>query len=72
MRVNIPANTRYEEGVDGDLGTSPGGFGVTDSAIVAVDNTATPSCTGIVAERPMYWNAAGTQGGSDIIGYYGQ
>jgi hypothetical protein len=25
-----------------------------------------------VAERPMYWNAAGTQGGTDIIGYYGQ
>ena len=24
-----------------------------------------------VAERPMYWNAAATQGGTDIIGYYG-
>ena len=24
-----------------------------------------------VAERPMYWNAAGTQGASDIIGYIG-
>ncbi len=24
-----------------------------------------------VAERPMYWNAAATQGGSDIIGYIG-
>ena len=24
-----------------------------------------------VAERPLYWNAAGTQGGSDIIGYTG-
>jgi len=22
-----------------------------------------------IAERPMYWNAAGTQGGSDVIGY---
>ncbi len=25
-----------------------------------------------VTERPMYWNAAGTQGGSNIIGYTGQ
>jgi len=24
-----------------------------------------------VAERPMYWNAAGTQGGTDVIGYIG-
>jgi len=24
-----------------------------------------------VAERPMYWNAAGTQGGDDVIGYIG-
>ena len=24
-----------------------------------------------VAERPMYWNASGTQGGSDVIGYVG-
>ena len=24
-----------------------------------------------VAERPMYWNASGTQGGSDVIGYIG-
>lgn len=25
-----------------------------------------------VAERPMYWNIAGSQGGSDILGYTGQ
>jgi hypothetical protein len=24
-----------------------------------------------VVERPMYWNASGTQGGSDVIGYSG-
>jgi hypothetical protein len=22
-----------------------------------------------VVERPMYWNASGTQGGDDVIGY---
>lgn len=68
VSVNVAANTRYEEGVPGDLGTSPNGFGVTDSAIVAVDNTTTPLCTGIVAERPMYFNALGANSGSDVLG----
>jgi streptogramin lyase len=66
--VNIPANQRYEEGVDGDLGTSPNGSGVTDSAIVTVNTGATPNCAGIVAERPMYFNALGTNSGSDVLG----
>ncbi len=68
MHVNIPANSRYEEGVDGDLGTSPNGFGVTDSAIVTVNTSATPNCAGIVAERPMYFNALGANSGSDVLG----
>ncbi|HVB72006.1 MAG TPA: hypothetical protein VNE38_00475, partial [Ktedonobacteraceae bacterium] len=68
LSVNIGAGTRYEEGVDGDLGTSSHGSGITDSAIVTVDNTVTPACTGIVAERPMYFNALGTNSGSDVLG----
>ncbi len=66
--LNIPSNTRYEEGVPGDLGTTPSGHGITDSAVVTVDNTTTPLCTGIVAERPMYFNALGTNSGSDVLG----
>ena len=66
--VDIPANSRYEEGVDGDLGTSPNGPGVTDSAIVTVNTQVTPNCAGIVAERPMYFNALGTNSGSDVLG----
>jgi len=27
--------------------------------------------SGFVAERPMYWNVAGSQGGDDILGYVG-
>lgn len=74
ISVNVAANSRYEEGVDGDLGTYPTGPGVTDSAIVAVDNspTGTPACTGIVAERPMYYNTQGNSLGanstSDVLG----
>ncbi len=72
VSVNVAANSRYEEGVDGDLGTYPTGPGVTDSAIVAVDTATTPACTGIVAERPMYYNSQGNSLGanstSDVLG----
>ena len=66
--VSVAANSRYTEGVDGDLGTNPGGIGISDSAIVTVDNRVTPNCTGIVAERPMYFNALSVNSGSDVLG----
>jgi hypothetical protein len=34
-----------------------------------VSMTVQSSSGPIVVERPMYWNASGTQGGSDVIGY---
>ncbi|HVB72497.1 MAG TPA: cellulase family glycosylhydrolase [Ktedonobacteraceae bacterium] len=68
VSVNVPATSRVTEWVDGDLGTSPTGPGISDSAIVSVNSAATPNCTGIVAERPMYFNALGTTSGSDVIG----
>src|SRR6266567_3980503 len=66
--VSVAANSRYTEGVDGDLGTNPRSIGISDSAIVTVDNGVTPNCTGIVAERPMYFNALGVNSGSDVLG----
>jgi hypothetical protein len=68
VSVNVPANSRMTEWVDGDLGTSPTGPGISDAAQIIVNSTATPKCTGIVAERPMYFNALGTNSGSDVIG----
>ncbi|HKV57208.1 MAG TPA: hypothetical protein VJO32_02970 [Ktedonobacteraceae bacterium] len=72
LPVSIPASTRTEQSVDRDLGTSPNGPGITDSAIVTVDNNATPACSGIVAERPMYFNTQGNNLGanstSDVLG----
>ena len=72
IQITIPANSRYEEGVDGDLGTYPSGPGVSDSAIVSVDNNTTPNCAGIVAERPMYYttqgNGLGANSTSDVLG----
>ena len=72
IQVSVAANSRYTEGVDGDLGTNPRGIGISDSAIVTVNNGVTPNCTGIVAERPMYFNAfgnaLGVNSGSDVLG----
>src|SRR5579859_1890709 len=68
VSVNVPADSRMTEWVDGDLGTSPTGPGISDAAQIIVNSTATPNCTGIVAERPMYFNALGTNSGSDVIG----
>src|SRR5207237_8846490 len=41
----------------------------TDSAIVTVNSSLSPKCTGIVAERPMYFtNFIGVSSGSDVLG----
>src|SRR6266566_2849965 len=68
VAVSVPASKRVTEWVDGDLGTSPTGPGISDAATVSVDTTVTPNCAGIVAERPMYFNALGTNSGSDVVG----
>src|SRR6266536_302286 len=68
VAVSVPASKRVTEWVDGDLGTSANGPGISDAATVSVNNTATPTCSGIVAERPMYFNALGTSSGSDVVG----
>ena len=68
VAVDVPASKRVTEWVDGDLGTSPSGHGISAAATVSVNSAASPSCSGIVAERPMYFNALGTNSGSDVVG----
>jgi len=68
VSMSVPAARRVTEWVDGDLGTSPTGPGISDAAIITVDNNTTPNCSGIVAERPMYFNAFGVKSGSDVVG----
>src|SRR5205823_9040766 len=53
VAVLVPASQRVTEWVDGDLGTSPTGPGISDAATVSVNTQASPTCRGIVAERPM-------------------
>src|SRR6266487_8643 len=68
VSISVPSARRVTEWVDGDLGTSPTGPGISDAAIITVDNTTTPHCSGIVAERPMYFSAMGVKSGSDVVG----
>lgn len=68
--VNVGPNTRLTENVDQDLSVQRNGTFAEDvSTIVSVDNTTTPKCTGVVAERPMYFNNVfGVNSGHDALG----
>jgi streptogramin lyase len=68
--VNVGPNTRWTENVDQDLGVSrTGTFAEDVSTIVSVNTTTTPNCTGVVAERPMYFvNIFGVSSGHDALG----
>ena len=70
VSVLVSNSTRVTRWVDSDLGTSRAGPGISVAATVSVDTATTPNCSGIVAERPMYFNAKaqGTNSGSDVLG----
>jgi len=70
VSVDVAPATRYTESVNADLNTpaSDGNY-QTDSAVVTVNSSLSPNCTGIVAERPMYFtNFVGVSSGSDVLG----
>jgi hypothetical protein len=72
LSVLVQANSRQTQSVNSDLGIAPTGTGNSVSTTVGVDITATPNCTGIVAERPIYnttfGNPLNTNSGTDVIG----
>lgn len=69
VSFTVPAQTRYTDSVNNNLGISQNEIGVTLSAKVSVDTGATPTCPGVVAERPMYFtNFHATSSGTNIIG----
>lgn len=64
VTFTIPANTRYTANANADV---PGPS--TLSAIVSVDQGATPTCSGVVAERPMYLdNFHSVNSGTEVLG----
>ncbi len=67
--VTVNSASRVTQSANTDLNIqttqSPG---VSVSAVVTVNTNTTPSCAGIVAERPMYFNWHGITSGSDVVG----
>jgi hypothetical protein len=68
--VNIAPASRATESVNADLGLADSSSTAASlAAIVTVNTTTTPSCAGVVAERPMYFsNFQGISSGTDVIG----
>ncbi|HZS76159.1 MAG TPA: hypothetical protein VFA41_06045 [Ktedonobacteraceae bacterium] len=66
--LTVGKNTRATENVNGDLGVPSNSATARDvSTIVQVTNT--PTCQGVVAERPMYFsNVFGVSSGHDTLG----
>src|SRR5207249_2582075 len=62
--------SRFTESVNTDLNiAATSSTYQTDSAFVQVNSTTTPNCTGVVAERPIYFtNFDGVSSGSDVLG----
>lgn len=70
LSFTVNAQTRFTDSVNNDLNTPQNApVGITLSAIVSVDTMVTPSCPGVVVERPVYFaNHLGVSSGTDIIG----
>src|SRR6266571_3095999 len=69
--ISVLAHSRYTLNVDEKVvlqmyhtGDGTGGYQVS-TTVQTTDGSA------FVAERPMYWNVGGSQGGDDVIGYLG-
>jgi hypothetical protein len=69
VSFNVDALTRHTQNVNNDLNISPSaGTGATLSAKVYVDDS-TPTCNGVIAERPMYFNGYhAVSSGTDVLG----
>jgi virginiamycin B lyase len=70
VSLNIAAASRATESVNNDLGLTDSSTSAASlAAIVTVNTSATPTCTGVVAERPMYFsNFHGISSGTDVLG----
>lgn len=69
VTVLVAHATRLTEIVNNDLHLQPSQATAANvSTMLTVNNGITPSCTGIVAERPMYFHYQGISSGSDVLG----
>lgn len=69
VNVTVSPASRLTESVNADLAIQPWQTPAANvSTIITVNNTTTPACTGVVAERPMYFNYHSVVSGSDTLG----
>lgn len=70
VAVSVKSATRLTESVNGDLGYPDSGIAAASLAtVVMVNNALTPTCNGVVVERPMYFAGYhGISSGTDVIG----
>ena len=70
VAVLVKPASRLTESVNGDLGYPDSAAAAASLAtVVTVNTTASPTCTGVVVERPMYFaNYHGIYSGTDVIG----
>ncbi len=69
IQVTVNPGSRRTQSANTDLGVQTSQpSGVSISALVTVNAGATPNCNGIVAERPMYFNALGVSSGDVVVG----
>lgn len=67
--ITVPHATRVTDSVNGDLYIAANqATGVSVSTIATVNSSATPSCNGVIVERPMYFTYHGINSGSDVVG----
>lgn len=66
----VNPSSRLTESVNNDLGyPSNGNSAASLATVVSVNSTVTPTCVGVMAERPMYFsNFRGIASGTDVIG----
>jgi hypothetical protein len=70
VSLSVAPASRLTESVNTDLGLADSSSSAASlSAILTVNTTLTPTCRGVVAERPMYFsNFQGISSGTDVIG----
>ncbi len=67
--ITVNPDSRLTESVNNDLGYPDSGPGAILATLVTVNGSATPSCNGVVVERPIYFtNFAGIASGTDVLG----
>ena len=70
VTINVSPYSRLTESVNNDLGyADSSGSGAIVATVLTVNGTATPTCNGVVAERPMYFVHFGSiASGTDVLG----